>query len=174
MLSTTRSLLNAQSEAARRVAAGRRFSVRLPVLGTVQVPGPDQLAFYGVLAGLAALELIDWPVAVAMGVGSVVISRHLSDLEAREAALEARESELERAVRATPAPRQNPPQKAPAKKAPAKKAPAKKAPAKKIPAQRSPAKKAAAKKTGAKAQKAAARKSSGPKPAIRKAGGQTG
>jgi hypothetical protein len=109
----TRSLLTAQRDASRRVAEARKFSIRLPLIGTVQVPPPDQLAFYAVLGGLAALELIDWPVAVAMGIGSAVLTRHLSDLEKREAAVEA-------AVAGPAAP--------PAKKAPAKKAPAKKAP----------------------------------------------
>lgn len=114
MWSLTRSLAAAQREAAQRVAAGRRFSLRLPVVGTVQVPPPEQLAFYGVLAGFAALELIDWPVAVAMGVGSAVVSRHLADLEAREADLEAREADLESKVEAARKPaRKSAPRKRP-------------------------------------------------------------
>ena len=55
-----------------------------PLVGTVRVLPPDQLAFYGVLGGLAVLELIDWPVALAMGIGSAVVARHLSALEERE------------------------------------------------------------------------------------------
>lgn len=127
MLSLAKSLFAAQQEAAARVAAGRRFSVRLPLVGTVQLPPPDQLAFYGALAGLAALELIDWPVAVAMGVGSVVVSRQLSDLRARESDLqtrqsdlEARESDLEDQARA--AARKTAARKAPARKTPPRKA----------------------------------------------------
>lgn len=113
MLSMTRSLLTAQRDASRRVAEARKFSIRLPLIGTVQVPPPDQLAFYAVLGGLAALELIDWPVAVAMGIGSAVVARHLSDLEKREAAVEVAVTGPAAAA-----------EKAPAKKAPAKKAPA--------------------------------------------------
>jgi Ca2+-transporting ATPase len=61
------------------VAEARRFSLRLPLIGSVRVPPPDQLAFFGVLGGLVVLELIDWPVAVAIGIGSAVVSRQLSD-----------------------------------------------------------------------------------------------
>ncbi len=84
MLTMTRSLMSAQRDASKRVAEARRFSVRLPLVGTVRVPPPDQLAFYGVLGGLAVLELIDWPVALAMGLGSALVARHFSELEQRE------------------------------------------------------------------------------------------
>lgn len=136
MFAMTRSLLSAQRDASKRVAEARRFSVRLPLVGTVSVPPPDQLAFYGVLGGLAVLELIDWPVALAMGLGSALVARHFSELEQREEQLLA--------------PSAAPVKKAPAKKAPAKKALAKKAPAKKavkkVPAKKAPAKKAPAKR----------------------------
>lgn len=132
MFATTRSLMSAQREASKRVADARRFSVRLPLVGTVRVPPPDQLAFYGVLGGLAVLELIDWPVALAMGLGSALVARHFSELEQREEQLVA------------PGPAPAPVAPAPAKKTPAKKAPAKKAvtkaAAKKTPAKKAPAK----------------------------------
>ena len=138
MFATTRSLMSAQRDASKRVAEARRFSVRLPLVGTVRVPPPDQLAFYGVLGGLAVVELIDWPVALAMGLGSALVARHFSELEQRE----------EQLVAPTPAPVAAV-APAPAKKAPAKKTPAKKAPAKKA-VKKAPAKKAPAKKTPAK------------------------
>ena len=141
MFATTRSLMSAQREASKRVAEARRFSVRLPLIGTVRVPPPDQLAFYGVLGGLAVLELIDWPVALAMGLGSALVARHFSELEQRE----------EQPPAPVPVAAVAP---APAKKAPAKKAPAKKAvkktlakkAVKKAPAKKAPAKKAPAKR----------------------------
>jgi hypothetical protein len=51
--------------------AVRRTSVRLhvPVLGKLDLPAPEQLAFIGGLAALAAIGLIEWPVAVLLGVG---------------------------------------------------------------------------------------------------------
>jgi Ca2+-transporting ATPase len=135
-------MMTAQRDASKRVAEARKFSIRLPLVGTVRVPPPNQLAFYGVLGGLAVLELIDWPVALAMGLGSVLVARHFSELEQREEQLE----EQLVAPRAAPVAAVAP---APAKKAPAKKAPAKKAPAKKA-VKKAPTKKAPAKKAPAK------------------------
>ncbi|MFN8032401.1 MAG: hypothetical protein U0Q47_03770 [Mycobacterium sp.] len=126
----TRSLVAAQRDASERVAQARKFSIRLPLVGTVHVPPPDQLAFYGVLGGLAVLELIDWPVALAMGLGSALVARHFAELEEREE---------QHAATPTPAVAVAP-VAAPAKKAAAKKAPAKKAPAKKAAAEKAPAK----------------------------------
>lgn len=83
MFSMTRSLLAGQREASERVAQAQRFSLKLPLIGSVPVPPPDQLAFLGALGALVAFELIDWPVALVMGVGSTVVSRQLSDLQAR-------------------------------------------------------------------------------------------
>jgi hypothetical protein len=58
----------------RRVRDADRFALQLPVVGRVPIPRPDQLAFYGALAGLVAIELVDWPVAVAIGVGHALVS----------------------------------------------------------------------------------------------------
>lgn len=145
LLTKTKSLLEAQRDASRKVAQGRKYSVDLPIVGRVLVPPPEQLAIYAALGGLAVLELIDWPVALAMGVGSALVARHLSELEAREDALA---ESIEPTVDATPKPSTattTPPaagkataRKAPAKKAAAKKAPVKKAAAKKAPAKTSP------------------------------------
>jgi hypothetical protein len=61
-------------EVTRRVRDADRFALQLPVVGRVPIPRPDQLAFYGALAGLVAIELVDWPVAVAIGVGHALVS----------------------------------------------------------------------------------------------------
>ena len=148
MFAMTRSLMSAQRDASKRVAEARSFSVRLPLVGTVHVPPPDQLAFYGVLGGLAVLELIDWPVALAMGLGSALVARHFSELEQREEQLAASSGASVAVV--APAPVPTAAKKAAAKKAPAKKAPAekalKKAPVRKAPAKKAPAKKAPVKR----------------------------
>ncbi|MGI8311813.1 hypothetical protein [Saccharopolyspora hattusasensis] len=39
------------------------------------LPPPGQLAYYGVLGALAALSLIEWPVAAAIGIGTMVAQR---------------------------------------------------------------------------------------------------
>ena len=154
LLTKTKSLLEAQRDASRKVAQGKKYSVDLPIIGRVLVPPPEQLAIYAALGGLAVLELIDWPVALAMGVGSALVSRHLSELEAREDALaESIEPTAEAtakpstAMTTPPAATTTTARKAPAKKAPVKKASVKKAPAKKASVKKVPAKKAAATKT---------------------------
>ena len=113
-------LIAAQREASREVAEGEVYSVQLPFIGRVPVPSPRQLAIYAALGGLAAIEIIDWPVALAMGVGSALVSRKLSTLEARE-------DDMAAAMRAGATARKAPAKRAPAKKAPAKKTAAKKA-----------------------------------------------
>ncbi|OBF47027.1 hypothetical protein A5778_26230 [Mycolicibacterium monacense] len=128
MFDTARSFLSSHRDASELVRRAQRFSVRLPLIGQVTVPPPDQLAFYGVLGVLAGVGAIEWPVAVAIGVGQAVVARHVN-------------GEPQAATRPTA---DDAPQ---ARTAPAKKAPAKRAPAKKPPAKKAPAKKAAAKKS---------------------------
>jgi hypothetical protein len=65
-----------QREAVEYIRKGETFAVNLPVVGQVQVPRPDQLAYYGGLAALAAFELIDWPVAVVIAAGHILASNH--------------------------------------------------------------------------------------------------
>lgn len=147
MIPIAKSLMAAQREASRRVAGANKFAIKLPLVGTVRVPPPEQLAIFSALGGLAALGILDWPVALAMGIGSAVVGRQLSEVEAREEELaEAIKPVVTAAAADAPAAR-SPRKAAPANKAPAKKAPAKKAPAKKTPAKNTPAKKAPAKNT---------------------------
>ena len=63
--------------AVERVRDAETFAVTLPVVGQVRIPRPDQLAYYGALAGLAALEIIDWPIALVIGAGhALAASQH--------------------------------------------------------------------------------------------------
>ena len=59
---------------ARRVREADRFALQLPVVGRVPIPRPDQLAVYAALAALVAVELVDWPVALAIGAGHALLS----------------------------------------------------------------------------------------------------
>lgn len=115
MLESARSWAASHRDVSRLVREAERFSVRLPVVGKVAVPRPEQMAFYGALGVLAAVELIDWPVAVALGVGHAVTTRHIGERPTADT------------DEATREPATRPARKAPAKKAPARKAPAKKA-----------------------------------------------
>ncbi|QGN46132.1 hypothetical protein ACN26Y_07480 [Micromonospora sp. WMMD558] len=71
----------------------RAFSRRVdvPVLGEVAVPPPDKLAYYAGLGVLAALQVIEWPLALVITAGHLLADQHLSGLakglgEALEAA----------------------------------------------------------------------------------------
>ncbi len=50
--------------------------VRLPALGELRLPSTDQIAFLGGLGLLAALGIVEWPLAVAVGVGHALASNH--------------------------------------------------------------------------------------------------
>ncbi|MGW0160372.1 hypothetical protein ACWDUN_13755 [Mycobacterium sp. NPDC003323] len=51
----------------------RGFTVSLPVLGKVCIPRPKQLAYYGTLGLLAATGVIEWPIALVLGAGHVLL-----------------------------------------------------------------------------------------------------
>ncbi|MCV7236138.1 hypothetical protein [Mycobacterium branderi] len=69
-----------QREAVDHIREGETFFVNLPVVGRVEVPRPEQLAYYGGLAALAAFELIDWPVALVIAAGHIMASNHHNKL----------------------------------------------------------------------------------------------
>ncbi|MDY6998807.1 MAG: hypothetical protein SW019_19595 [Actinomycetota bacterium] len=61
-------------DAVQKVRGAQSFSVELPVIGRVRLPKPEQLAFYGALGVLAAVEIIEWPVAVVLGAGHFLLA----------------------------------------------------------------------------------------------------
>ena len=65
-----------QREAVQKIREGETIFVDLPVLGRTEIPRPEQLAYYGGLAALAALELLDWPVALVIAAGHILASNH--------------------------------------------------------------------------------------------------
>lgn len=134
--------VSSHTEVSELVRGAQRFSVRIPLVGKVSVPPPDHLAFYGVLGVLGVTELIPWPVALGLGLGHALTTRHAAEA-AVEAVIEATDEKGGGAA-------ETPVKKAPAKKAPARKAPVKKAAAKKTPAKKTAAKKSTARKAPAK------------------------
>ncbi|MEH1012604.1 hypothetical protein V6U90_05710 [Micromonospora sp. CPCC 206060] len=65
--------------------------VEVPLLGEVAVPTPDKVAYYAGLGVLAALQVIEWPLALVITAGHLLADQHLSGLakglgEALEAA----------------------------------------------------------------------------------------
>ena len=65
-----------QRVAVQKIREGETFVVNLPVVGQMEIPRPEQLAYFGGLAALAALELIDWPVALVIAAGHLLASNH--------------------------------------------------------------------------------------------------
>jgi hypothetical protein len=65
-----------QREAVQKIREGETFFVDLPVLGRTEIPRPEQLAYYGGLAALAAFELLDWPVALVIAAGHLLATNH--------------------------------------------------------------------------------------------------
>ena len=52
------------------------MAVSLPGLGEVRLPHPQDLAYYAGVGTLVALELLEWPAAVALAAGHALTSRH--------------------------------------------------------------------------------------------------
>jgi hypothetical protein len=50
--------------------------VTLPVLGDLHLPPPQQLAWYGGLATLAVVGVLEWPVAIAVCTGHLLSQQH--------------------------------------------------------------------------------------------------
>ncbi|QUR66168.1 hypothetical protein [Mycobacterium spongiae] len=67
-----------QREAVAKIREGETFVANLPVVGQVAIPRPEQIAYFGGLAALAAFELIDWPVALVIAAGHVLATNHHS------------------------------------------------------------------------------------------------
>ncbi|MBM0230995.1 hypothetical protein JNW91_03340 [Micromonospora sp. STR1_7] len=60
----------------------RMYSRRmdLPMLGEVAMPPPDKVAYYAGLGVLAALQVIEWPIALVITAGHLLADQHLSGL----------------------------------------------------------------------------------------------
>jgi hypothetical protein len=64
---------NSHRDAVARVREAESFAVNLPIVGRVPIPRPEQVAYYGALGALAALEIIDWPIALAIAAGHALV-----------------------------------------------------------------------------------------------------
>ncbi|MFE9689859.1 hypothetical protein [Micromonospora sp. NPDC005806] len=54
--------------------------VEIPMLGEVAVPPPDKIAYYAGLGVLAALQIIEWPMALVITAGHLLADQHMSGL----------------------------------------------------------------------------------------------
>lgn len=160
MSDTFRSFFSSHREASESVKRAEKFSLRLPIVGRVTVPPPEQLAFFGALGALAAVGVLEWPVAVAIGVGQVMVARQLTETRSADPSGYPEAASTQHALPPGATASAQPAKKAAAEKSPSEKA-AKKTPTKKTAAKKTPAKKTAAKKTAA--TKTAARKTAAKK-----------
>lgn len=67
----------------RAVEAALRHEVvtlNVPLVGRVTLPGRDHLVWYAGLATFAALEIVDWPVALLMAAAKALSDSHHHEL----------------------------------------------------------------------------------------------
>lgn len=57
--------------------AGR---MRIPGIGEIAVPPSDKIAYYLGLGVLAALQIIEWPLALVITAGHLIADQHFSGL----------------------------------------------------------------------------------------------
>jgi xanthosine utilization system XapX-like protein len=112
MLTKARSFLATNRDASQLVARAKKISIKVPGVGKIGVPPPDQLAFFGVLGVMAAVNVLEWPVALAIGVAEAVAVRQFGNHSGTEG-------------KETAAPAKKPPATTSANKTPAKARPAK-------------------------------------------------
>jgi hypothetical protein len=62
---------HAEPEASRRPS----MHIDIPRVGGVDLPPPRELAYLGGIAALTAVELIEWPVGLALAAGHLVVTR---------------------------------------------------------------------------------------------------
>jgi hypothetical protein len=62
------------TRAAEKACQENSIRVDVPVLGTITLPPAEQLAFVGGIGLLTALEIIEWPVGVALTAGHLLAS----------------------------------------------------------------------------------------------------
>jgi hypothetical protein len=63
-----------------RPASSYARQVRLPIIGDVAVPPPDKIAYYVGIGVLAALQVIEWPLALVITAGHILADQHLSGI----------------------------------------------------------------------------------------------
>jgi hypothetical protein len=70
---TEKSRGTTRREAVDRIREARSLAIDLPVVGRVRIPHPEQVAYFGALGVLTAVEIIDWPIALAIAAGHVLV-----------------------------------------------------------------------------------------------------
>ena len=66
------------TSARKRISRANTMQVRLPLIGPTRLPRPEYLVYIGGLGALAALEMIEWPFALALSAGHLLAANHHS------------------------------------------------------------------------------------------------
>jgi hypothetical protein len=66
--------------AARRATDRNSFHVDLPLVGSVALPPPDQLAYLGGITTLVAVGILEWTIAALLGAGHLLASTRNSKI----------------------------------------------------------------------------------------------
>jgi hypothetical protein len=66
------------AQAARQAATHNRVSLRIPSVATLDLPPPQHLGWYAGVITLAAIECIEWPIAVILMAGKALADNHHS------------------------------------------------------------------------------------------------
>lgn len=69
---------SAGRSAAKQVTERNSLHVTLPVLGSINLGPPDQLAYLAGIATLTALEIIEWPIALVIATGHLLADQRRS------------------------------------------------------------------------------------------------
>ncbi|HZT66707.1 MAG TPA: hypothetical protein VFA11_13050 [Acidimicrobiales bacterium] len=65
--------------AAEKAVTGGELTLTVPFVGDVTLPPPVHLAWYAAVATLAVAEVIEWPVALLLGVGRALADNRHSE-----------------------------------------------------------------------------------------------
>ncbi|KDE10379.1 hypothetical protein [Rhodococcus aetherivorans] len=75
-MTATTSAATAPRPALERLREAEHLVLDLPIMGRISIPPPEQLAYLGGIGTLVALELLEWPVAVALTAGHLLAEAH--------------------------------------------------------------------------------------------------
>jgi len=64
--------------AAQHVDETEHLVIDLPILGAIRMPRPEQLAYYGAVGVLVALEIVEWPIALLLTAGHILTQQQHS------------------------------------------------------------------------------------------------
>jgi hypothetical protein len=62
--------------AAQQAVRHNSLPIHLPIMGEVVLPAKDELAYLGGVAALAIVGVVEWPIAVVLGVGKLLSTAH--------------------------------------------------------------------------------------------------